>query len=105
MKKAAYALLMLALTVPAYAEWAKRDYDLEYDQCTPACYKNNPKEHDKCATYCHCVTDDLQRQFSDHALLQDVLEQKKPDRITGLQKIANSCNQRIWGNPARKLKF
>jgi hypothetical protein len=77
----------------------------EYDNCTPACYKNNPKEHDKCDNYCHCVTDDMQTQFSDHAqLVQDFLKQNS-DLIAALQKIGNSCNQQIWGNPARKLKL
>jgi len=108
MKHACCALLMLMLmllAIPAHAEWAKKDYDFEYNQCTPACYKNNPKAHDKCDIYCHCVTDDMQTRYSDHALLKGVLEQKVPDRISMLQKIANSCNQQIWGNAARKLKF
>jgi hypothetical protein len=105
MKQVAYALLMVLLAVPARAEWAKKDYATEYDNCTPACYKNNPKEHDKCDNYCHCVTDDMQTQFSDHAqLVQDFLKQNS-DLIAALQKIGNSCNQQIWGNPARKLKL
>lgn len=106
MRQVACALLTLLLAIPAHAEWAKKDYDLEYDQCTPACYRNNPKERAKCDIYCHCVTEDMQTRFSDHALLlRDVIAQKNPDRIASLQKIANSCNQQIWGTTAPKLKF
>jgi hypothetical protein len=106
MKQTAYALLMVWLLVPAHAEWAKKDYATEYDQCTPTCYKNNPKAHDKCDIYCRCVTDDMQAQFIDHdQLIRVVVQDKNADRIASLQKIANSCNQQIWGNPARKLKF
>ena len=106
MKQLAYALLMVLLVGPARAEWAQKDYATEYDQCTPACYKNNPKQHDKCDTYCHCVTDDMQTRFSDHdQLVHDVVQDQNPDRIAALQKIANGCNQQIWGNPAKKLKF
>jgi hypothetical protein len=106
MKQVAYALLMALLAVPAHAEWAKKDYATEYDNCTPACYKNNPKAHDKCDSYCHCVTDGMQTQFSDHdQLMRDTVQQKMPDRIAALQRIANRCNQQIWGNPARKLKL
>jgi hypothetical protein len=106
MKQTAYALLVAWLVVPAHAEWTKKDYASEYDNCTPACYKNNPKAHDKCDRYCRCVTDDMQTQFSDHdQMMRDVVQDKNADRIASLQKIANSCNRQIWGNPAKKLKF
>jgi hypothetical protein len=106
MKQTAYVLLTVLLAIPAHAEWAKKDYATEYDQCTPACYKNNPKEHDKCDIYCRCVRDDMQVRFTDHdQLIRDVVQDKNADRIASLQKIANSCNQQIWGNSAKKLKF
>ena len=106
MKQTACALLTVCLIVPVQAEWAKKDYASEYDQCTPACYKNNPKAHDKCDSYCRCVTDDMQTQFSDHdQMIRDVVQDKNADRIASLQKIASGCNQQIWGNPAKKLKF
>ena len=105
MKKVACVLLTV-LALPAHAEWAKKDYAAEYDQCTPACYKNNPKQHDKCDSYCHCITDDMQAQFSDHdQLIRNVAQEKLPTSIAALQKIANGCNRQIWGNPARKLKI
>ena len=106
MKRLAAALPILLFAAVVHAEWAKQDYAREYDLCTPACYKNNPKQHDKCDSYCHCVTDDMQAQFSDHdRLMKDVVQERLPERIAGLQKIASRCNHQIWGNPARKLKI
>jgi hypothetical protein len=105
-KPSASALLALLLAAPAGAEWTKKTYATDYDQCTPACYKNNPKAHDKCDNYCHCVTNDIQTRFPDHdQFVREVVEQKKMDHLTALQKIANGCNRQIWGSPARKLKI
>lgn len=106
MKQVVYALLAFLLAIPVHAEWAKKDYTSEYEQCTPACYKNNPKTHDKCDSYCRCVTDERQALFPDHdQLVRDAAKQTPPNRIVALQKIANSCNQRIWGNSAKKLRL
>ena len=106
MKPACGILLAILLLSPVHAEWARKDYASEYENCVPPCQKNNPRDQDKCLGYCRCVTDDMQTQFADHDLLmREVLEQKLPDRIAGLQKIANTCNKQVWGNPARKLKF
>ena len=99
-------LLAILLTGSAHAEWAPKDYASEYDGCLPRCDKNNPHDHDKCVAYCRCVTDGMQAQFADRdRLMREVIEQKMADRIARLQKLANGCNQRIWGNPARRLKF
>jgi hypothetical protein len=101
-----YALLALLLVIPAHAEWTQRDYASEYDGCLPACDKNNPREHDRCVSYCRCVTDGAQTRFSDHnQFVRDIIQRKLPDQVAPLQKIANRCNQQIWKNPARKLKF
>lgn len=90
----------------AQAEWAKKDYSSEYDNCLPPCDKNNPKEHEMCVKYCGCVTDGMQGQFADHnQMTREVMLQKMPERIASLQKIANGCNHKYWGNPAQKLKF
>lgn len=99
-------LLAILLFGAARAEWAKKDASAEYDNCLPRCDENNPKEHGKCVSYCECVTDGMQVQFADHdQLVRQVTDQKMPERVASLQKIANSCNQKIWKNPARRLKF
>ena len=106
MKRLRYVLLPIFLAGPAHAEWTQRDYASEYDGCLSHCDKNNPHDHAKCIAYCRCVTDGVQSGFASHdQLAREVIEQKLPDRIAILQKLANRCNQQIWGNPARKLKF
>ena len=99
-------LLPILLAGPAQAGWAQKDYISEYDGCLPSCDKTNPQEHDRCVSYCRCVIDGMQAQFGDHdQLMREVTEQKLADRIARLQKLTNSCNQQLWRNPARKLKF
>ena len=99
-------LLTLLLAGAAQAEWTKKDYSTEYDSCLSSCDRNHPKEHDKCGSYCTCVTDGLQARFADRdQITRQVIQQKMPDRIASLQKIANSCNQKQWGSAAWKLRF
>jgi hypothetical protein len=106
MKRLGCALLPILLASPVHAEWTQKDYAGEHDGCLSRCDKNNPQDHAKCTAYCHCVTDRMQSEFAGHdQLAREVIEQKLPDRIAILQKLANRCNQQIWGNPARKLKF
>jgi len=106
MKPFASALIVLFLAAPTRAEWTKKNYATEYGQCTPACYKNNPKAHDKCDNYCHCVTGDMQTQFPDHdQFVREVVAQRRTDYLTALQKIANNCNRHIWGTSVRRLKL
>jgi hypothetical protein len=102
-----YAVMAIFLaTTPAYAEWPPQAYSQEYDACVPACDKNNPSAHDKCTAYCHCVMDEMQTQFPDHAqLVRELTQEKRPDRMATTQMIANTCNQKIWGVPAKKLEF
>jgi len=100
------ALLPILLASPAHAEWTQQDYAREYDGCLSRCDKNNPQDHAKCIAYCHCVTNRVESGFANHGqLAREVIERKLPERIATLQKLANRCNQQIWGNPARKLKF
>ena len=100
------ALLTLLLVTPAYAEWTKSDSVREYEACLPACDKNNPRDRDKCVSYCGCVTREVQARFSSHPqLIRQVVEQKLADAVAALQKITNRCNQQIFGNPARKLRI
>ena len=99
-------LMALLAAYPAQAEWAQKDYASEYDACVPNCDKNNPREHEKCVSYCGCVTDQMQAQYLDHnQLVQDAVQQKLSGSIARLQRIADHCNHQTWGNPARKLKF
>ena len=106
MKRARYVLLAILLAGPAQAAWTQQDYAREYDGCLAGCDKTNPREHDTCVSYCRCVIDGTQAQFADHdQLMREMTEQKLADRIARLQKLANSCNQQLWRNPARKLKF
>lgn len=101
-----YALLALFLAAPAYAQWAPQVYTTEFEACVPPCDQNNPTSHDKCTAYCHCVMDQMQSQFPDHdALEREATQEKRPDRIASLQTIANACNQKSFGAPAKKLEF
>jgi hypothetical protein len=104
--KIVHCMLAVLLTGAAQAEWAKKDYSAEYDACLPPCDQNHPKEHDKCLSYCTCVTDHMQTLFADHdRMTQQVIQQKTRDAIASLQKIANSCNLKHWGSAAHRLKF
>jgi hypothetical protein len=106
MKQVACTLLGLLLVIPARAEWKQTDNAREYEACIPECEKNSPREHDRCVNYCRCVTDRMQTQFPDRdRFLREVVEQKLPAPTADLQKIVNRCNQQIWKNPARRLKF
>jgi hypothetical protein len=102
-----YAVMAIFLaTTPAHAQWPQEAYSQEYDACVPACDKNNPSDHDKCIAYCHCVMDELQRQFPDHAqLVRELTQQKLASTVAATQTIANACNQKQWGKPARELQF
>ena len=52
------------------------------------------------------VMDQMQTQFPDHdALEREATQEKRPDRIASLQMIANTCNQKAFGAPAKKLEF
>jgi len=98
--------LALFLAAPAYAQWAPQVYSTEYEACVPPCDQNNPSSHDKCTAYCKCVMDQMQSQFPDHdALEREATQEKRPDRIASLQTIANGCNQKSFGAPAKKLEF
>ena len=100
------ALAAILLAGCAQAKWAKRDYSAEYDACLPSCEQNHPKEHDKCVSYCTCVTNAMQTQFSDHdQMTREVIRQRTHDQIASLQKIANSCNLKQWGSASHRLKF
>lgn len=104
--KIMHCVLAVLLAGAAQAEWAQKDYSAEYDACLPPCDQNHPKEHDKCVSYCTCVTDRMQIQFSDHnQMTLQVIQQKKRDQIASLQKIANSCNLKQWGSAAHRLRF
>ena len=107
-KRYAQLVLFLApfLAAPAYAQWAPQVYTTEYEACVPPCDKNNPTSHGQCVSYCHCVMDAMQSQFPDHdALERAATQEKRPDSIASLQKIANTCNQKAFGAPARPLEF
>ena len=106
MKTLRYMLLAIIVAGAAQAEWAKKDYSAEYGACLPPCDKNHPNEHDKCVSYCTCVTDGMQTQFADHdQMTRQVNQQKLRDPIARLQKIANSCNLKHWKSAAQRLKF
>lgn len=99
-------LLAMLLAGAARAEWAKKDYSAEYDACLPPCDQNHPKEHEKCAGYCSCVTDGMQAHFANHdQMTREVIQQKTRERISSLQKIANSCNLKHWRSAAHRLQF
>ena len=101
-----YMLLAMVLAGAVRAEWPKKDYAAEYDACLSPCSRNHPKEHDKCVSYCTCVTDGMQARFADHGrLTRQVIGQKMREEIASLQKIANSCNLKLWGSAAQRLKF
>src|SRR5579871_5219776 len=105
MKNLHFGLVAILLAGSAQAEWTKTDYAREYDNCLAACDKSNPREHDKCVSYCGCVTDGMEAQFSDRdRLTREAVQQKMPERIRSLQRLADHCNHQIWRNPARKLK-
>src|SRR5262245_34870670 len=100
-----YALAAIFLAAPAQAQWTPAAYTAETDECLPACVKNPPNSQDKCVAYCHCFFDEAQTQFPDHdAIKREILQEKRADRIATFQMIANSCNQKVFGVPARKLK-
>jgi hypothetical protein len=98
--------LSLLLVRPVCAEWTKSDLTREYEACLSACDNANPRDHDKCVSYCRCVTEAVQARFSSHPqLIRDVVEQKLRDPVAALQKVTSRCNQHIFGNPARKLRI
>jgi len=99
-----YALLAIFLATPAYAQWAPQVYQAEYAACVPPCDKNNPTSHDKCVQYCTCVMDSLQTRFPDHAQINNDYANKVPASMTAIQTIANTCNQKFFGAPARQVK-
>jgi hypothetical protein len=99
-----YALLAVLLATPAYADWAPDVYNAEYDACVPPCDNNNPASHDKCVSYCHCVMDSLQSQFPDHEQINSDYANKVPASMAAIQTIANTCNQKFFGAPAREVK-
>jgi hypothetical protein len=98
-----YAVMAIFLaTMPAHAQWSQQVYSGEYESCVPACEKSNPGGHDRCAAYCRCVMDGLQKQFPDYAeLVREMTQQKDLSRM---QSIANICNQTLFGVPAKKLQ-
>lgn len=99
-------LLATLLAGAVQAEWAKKDYSAEYDACLPPCDQNHPKEHEKCVSYCTCVTDGMQAHFANHdQMTREVIQQKMRDRIASLQKIANACNLTCWGSASHRLEF
>jgi 2-keto-4-pentenoate hydratase len=101
-----YVLLAFLLAAPGRAEWTKADMVREYEACLPACDITNPRDHDKCVSYCHCVTDAVEGRFSSHQqLIREVVEQKLREPLAALQKITNRCNRQIFGNPARKIRI
>lgn len=99
-----YALLAVLLATPAYADWAPDVYNSEYAACVPPCDTNNPASHDKCVSYCHCVMDSLQTQFPDHEQINSDYANKVPASMAAIQTIANTCNQKFFGAPAREVK-
>jgi len=106
MKRIHFLLLPIWLAGPAQAGWTQKDYASEYDGCLSGCDKNNPQEHEKCVKYCRCLTEGMQTQFPNHdELVRQPAHGKLPERVAGLQRLADHCNHQIWGNPARKLKF
>jgi len=105
MKIVLYALLALLAANPVHAEWARQEYASEYESCLPSCDKNNPREHHQCVSYCRCVTDRMQAEFSSHQqLVREVTQQKLPERAARLQRLADHCNHEVWKSAARKLK-
>ena len=100
-----YALAAIVfLAMPAYAQWAPEVYKSEFEACVPPCDKNNPTSHDKCTGYCSCVMDALQTQFPDHDKINSDYENKVPASMAAIQTIANTCNQKYFGAPARQVK-
>jgi hypothetical protein len=100
------AMTAMAVADAAQAEWAAKDYSAEYNACLPSCDNNHANEHDRCVSYCKCVTDGMQALFADHEqMTRQVTRQKNNDRTASLQRMADSCNHKQWGSPAWKLKF
>jgi hypothetical protein len=93
------------LAMPAYAQWTPELYKSEYESCVPECDKNNPAAHDKCVSYCRCVTDSMQSTFPDHGRMLSDFEKKVPASFAALQGMANACNHKSFGaDTPRKLK-
>ena len=99
-----YALLAVLLATPAYAQWEPQVYTQEYEACVPPCDTNNASSHDKCVSYCHCVMDSLQTQFPNHDQINADYANKVPATMTAIQDIANACNQKFFGAPARPVQ-
>jgi hypothetical protein len=99
-----YALFSFLLATPAYAQWDQQVYNAEYEACVPPCDTNNPSGHDKCVSYCHCVMDSLQTQFPNHDQINSDYANKVPASMAAIQTIANTCNQKFFGAPAREVK-
>jgi hypothetical protein len=100
----AVAALLLVLGTPALAQWTPQDYSAEYNDCVPACDKNNANVHAMCEQYCRCVIDAAQSAFPDHAQLNADYSQRLPATLKAMQELANGCNQKVFGGPARQLK-
>jgi hypothetical protein len=100
-----FALAAILFCTPALAQqWAPAEYNSEYEACVPACDKNNPTAHSGCQNYCHCVMDMLQSQFPNHAQINADFEAKKPETMSSVQNIANTCNRKFFGGDARKVQ-
>ena len=99
-----YALAVMVFAAPAHAQWAPQAATSEYEACVPSCDKNNPTGHDKCVAYCHCVIDAMQTRFPDHAQINSDYANKVEASMTAIQTIANTCNQKFFGAPARQVK-
>ena len=101
-----YALIAILLATPVHARWVPETYSQEHNDCVKACDKNNPSDHGKCVSYCDCAIGDMQAQFPDHGqMVREVTQQKLPSRVATLQTIANACNQKVFGKPAKKLEI
>jgi hypothetical protein len=48
----------------------------------------------------------MQAEFPSHPqLVREATQQKLPDRLARLQRIADHCNHEVWKSAARKLRF
>lgn len=99
------ALIAILLATPVQAQWPQETYSQEHEDCVKACDKNTA-EHGKCISYCDCAIGEVQAQFPDHdRMIREVTQQKLPKSVAALQTIANTCNQKYFGKPAKKLEI
>jgi hypothetical protein len=59
-----------------------------------------------CVEYCRCSQEETEKQFPDYPRLErEIMVEKLAPRIASFQAIQDSCNTRVFGRPADKLKF